>query len=502
MPRSGHLGGVIVRRLLVLILSFLALAYGQQHSVRPPLVAGSFYPADPKELTAMVDGFLAQAKPNPVANLVAIVSPHAGYPYSGSVAAWSYALLKGRKYDRVVVIAPDHMEGFQFVSVFDGDAYSTPLGRVPVDREFARKLAGSNSLIKLSDRGHRAGGERSEHSLEVQLPFLQRVLGEFQLVPVVMGMQSYDACRALGVALAKLVRDSNTLIVASSDLSHYHPYDEAVRLDKKTLNAIQEWDYLSMSRNFEQRIWEACGGGPIIAAMIAAERLGANQATVLRYANSGDTAGDKSRVVGYGAVAISKAAGHATTTSNFVLSPADRAELLRLARKSVETVVRDRKMYEPDPPASEALALERGAFVTLKEHGDLRGCIGYMSPMKPLAVTVREVASLAAVRDYRFPPVSSRELEDIDYEVSVLSPMHRVLDVNQIQPGRDGLLIKQGDTEGVLLPQVATENRWDRTTFLRQTCRKAGLTEECWREPATDIFSFTAVVFGDRKRPT
>jgi AmmeMemoRadiSam system protein B/AmmeMemoRadiSam system protein A len=465
-------------------------------------VAGSFYPADPKELTAMVDGFLAQAKPDPVPNLVAIVSPHAGYPYSGSVAAWSYALLKGRKYDRVVVIAPDHMEGFQFVSVFDGDAYSTPLGRVPVDREFARKLAGSNSLIKLSDRGHRAGGERSEHALEVQLPFLQRVLGEFQLVPVVMGTQSYDACRALGVTLAKLVRDSNTLIVASSDLSHYHPYDEAVRLDKKTLNSIQEWDYLSMSRNFEHRIWEACGGGPIIAAMIAAERLGANQATVLRYANSGDTAGDKSRVVGYGAVAISKAAGHTTTTSNFELSPADRAELLRLARKSVETAVRDRKIYEPGSPASEALALERGAFVTLKEHGDLRGCIGYMSPMKPLAVTVREVATLAAMRDYRFPPVSSRELEDIDYEVSVLSPMHRVLDVNQIQPGRDGLLIKQGDTEGVLLPQVAAENRWDRTTFLRQTCRKAGLAEECWREPATDIFSFTAVVFGDRKRPT
>jgi AmmeMemoRadiSam system protein B/AmmeMemoRadiSam system protein A len=491
-----------VRRFFILVFSFLALACGQQRSVRPPLVAGSFYPADPKELTAMVDGFLAQAKPAPVLNLIAIVSPHAGYPYSGPVAAWSYALLKGRKYDRVVVIAPDHMEGFSFVSVFDGEAYSTPLGRVPVDREFAKKLAGSNSLIKLSDRGHKAGGERSEHALEVQLPFLQRVLGEFQLVPVVMGTQSYEACRALGLALAQLIRDSNTLIVASSDLSHYHPYDEAVRLDRKTLNAIQEWDYLSMSRNFEHRIWEACGGGPIIAAMIAAERLGANQATVLRYANSGDTAGDKSRVVGYGAIAISKETRNTSTTGNFVLSPADRAELLRLARKSVETVVRDRKMYEPDASFSAALALERGAFVTLTEHGDLRGCIGYMSPMKPLAITVREVATLAAMRDYRFPPVSQGELADIDYEVSVLSPMHRVLDVNQIQPGRDGLLIKQGDTEGVLLPQVASENRWDRTTFLRQTCRKAGLAEECWREPATDIFSFTAVVFGDRKRPT
>ncbi len=491
-----------MRKLIIFVLCCCAAACGQQRATRPPLVAGSFYPSDAKELAAMVDGFLAQAKPPAVADPVAIIAPHAGYPYSGPVAAWSYALLKGHKYDRVVVIAPSHIEGFEFVSVFNGDAYSTPLGRVPVDRDFAKKLAGSNVLIKLSDRGHTGGGARSEHALEVQLPFLQRVLGDFQLVPVVLGTQSYEACRALGVALAKLMRGSNTLIVASSDLSHYHPYDEAVRLDRKTLNAIEERDYLSMSRNFEHRIWEACGGGPIIAAMIAAERLGANQATILRYANSGDTAGEKSRVVGYGAVAISKESRQTATGSSFVLSAADRAELLRLARASVETLVRDRKVYEPERQGSEALALERGAFVTLREHGDLRGCIGYMSPMKPLAETVREVATLAAVRDYRFPPVAPGELADIDYEVSVLSPMRRVLDVNQIQPGRDGLLIKQGETEGVLLPQVATENHWDRTTFLQQTCRKAGLTENCWREPSTDIFSFSAIVFGERKRPT
>jgi AmmeMemoRadiSam system protein B/AmmeMemoRadiSam system protein A len=490
-----------MRRVLLFVLVCSCVAFGQQWAVRPPLVAGSFYPADPMELSAMVDGFLARATPAAVPHLVAIVSPHAGYQYSGPVAAWSYALLKGRKYDRVVVIAPSHSEAFSFVSVFDGDAYSTPLGRVPVDRDFARKLAGSNSLIRLSSQGHGNGGERSEHALEVQLPFLQRTLGRFQLIPVVMGTQSYEACRALGLALAKLIRDSNTLIVASSDLSHYHPYDEAVRLDRKTLNAIQEWDYLSMSRNFEQGIWEACGGGPIIAAMIASERLGANRAALLQYANSGDTAGDKSRVVGYGAVAISKEPMQRTTT-NFGPNEADRAQLLKIARRSVETMVREHKMYRVESTASDELGIERGAFVTLRERGELRGCIGYMSPVKPLAITVSEVAVLAAVRDHRFPPVAPGELAEIDYEISVLSPLHRVLDVNQIQPGRDGLLIHQGEIEGVLLPQVAAENGWDRTTFLNQTCRKAGLASSCWKEPITDIFSFTAVVFGEPKPPT
>ncbi len=227
----------------------------------------------------MVDEFLARAAPPAIKEpVLALVSPHAGYVYSGGVAAHSYALLKGRKFDRVVVISPSHVEAFNFSSVYDGDAYATPLGTIPVDKAFAAKLASLNPSIKLSSRGHAASGGQAEHALEVQLPFLQRVLGPFKLVPIVMGQQDYDTCRALGVSLAKLIQGPDTLLVASSDLSHFHPYDIAVKLDRKTLQAIEEWDYLSMSRNFELRVWEACGGGPIVAAMIAAERLGANRA--------------------------------------------------------------------------------------------------------------------------------------------------------------------------------------------------------------------------------
>ncbi|MGA2329552.1 MAG: AmmeMemoRadiSam system protein B [Bryobacteraceae bacterium] len=486
-----------VNRAIALVLLLSAAACGQK--TRQPAVAGAFYPADANELRNMVDGFLAQAAPPAVAGpVVALISPHAGYQFSGAVAAYSYALLKGRKPERVVVIAPSHIEAFGFSAVYDGDAYATPLGTVPVDKAFAAKLASMSPLIKLSSQGHVASGGQGEHALEVQLPFLQRVLGQFKLVPIIMGDQSYDACRALGVALAKLIQGSDTLIVASSDLSHFHPYDEAVKIDHKTLKAIQEWDYLSMSRNFESRVWEACGGGPIVAAMIASERLGATEAVLLKYANSGDVTGDHSRVVGYGALALVKAAGgQASAAPPFSLTQAERDELLKLARTSVETAVRQHRAYDFKGSNSEALMQERGAFVTLKKNGELRGCIGYVAPVKPLSLTVRDVATYAALRDSRFSPVEPSELSQLQYEVSVLSPLRRVLDIKQIEVGKDGLVMRRGENEGLLLPQVPVEQHWNRATFLAETCRKAGLPADAWKDEQTDIFMFTALVFGD-----
>ncbi|MGO9011969.1 MAG: AmmeMemoRadiSam system protein B [Bryobacteraceae bacterium] len=474
---------------------------GQARTIRQPAVAGAFYPADPKELAGMIDGFLAKAAAPPVENLVALVAPHAGYQYSGPVAAYSYALLKGRKFDRVVVIAPSHYEAFSFSSVFDGAAYATPFGQVPVDQAFAAKLAkmGTSSFpIKLSGVGHTPSPDRPEHSIEVQLPFLQRVLGQFELVPIIMGDQSYDACRTLGVALAKLVAGTNTLIVASSDLSHYHTYDEAERIDHKTLKAIGEYDYLDLSRNLDLRVWEACGGGPIVAAMIAAERLGANQARILHYANTGDVTGDRSRVVGYGAVALVKSAGGATAAEPpFSLSRQEKDALLKIARKSVETTVREGKTYQCSAGRMEALEQERGAFVTITKNGELRGCIGSVAPVKPLYLIVREVAMLAALRDTRFRPVTASELGDLQYEISVLSPLRRVMDTREIRVGQDGLLIRARGQEGLLLPQVASEEKWDRAMFLEQVCHKAGLPGRAWQDADADLFRFTALVFGE-----
>jgi AmmeMemoRadiSam system protein A len=301
----------------------------------------------------------------------------------------------------------------------------------------------------------------------------------------------------LGLALAKLIHGSDTLIVASSDLSHYHPYAEATKMDHKTLHAVEEWDYLNMSRNFERRVWEACGGGPIVAAMIATERLGGAKAQVLKYANSGDTTGDRSRVVGYSAVALLKEPSRASTSEKvFSLTRREEDALVEIARKSVEIAVKDHKLYERLPAGLDALSEERGVFVTLTKDGRLRGCIGYVSPTEPLYLAVRDVAALAALNDTRFPAVMPAELGDLDYEVSVLSGLRRVLDMQEIRIGRDGLLVRNGDHEGLLLPQVAVDEHWDRATFLEQACRKAGLPADAWRRADTDVFRFTALVFG------
>jgi hypothetical protein len=474
----------------------------QKNKIREAAVAGSFYPGDKKQLSERVDQLLDQVPYTPVTGrLIGIVVPHAGYVYSGPVAASAYRLLRDHPVKRVVVISPSHVAAFDGAAVYDGDAYSTPLGEIPVDKEFCRRLTGKSPFLKLSDEGHETVRQgRMEHALEVQLPFLQRVLESFSLVPIVMGDQSYETCRVLGLALADLIGEDETLIVASSDLSHFHPYDQAVQLDKKVTTAISEWDYFNLCRNLNARIWEACGGGPIVATMIAAEKLGADESIILKYANSGDVpAGDKSQVVGYTAAAFIKSdQPHGLHPEKaFDLSAGERAHLLGIARHAVEQAVIDGDVYPCDNGGFAALSTDRGAFVTLNEGGNLRGCIGYTSPIKPLFETVRDAAISAAMNDPRFPSVKQDELPRIEYEISVLSPFWKVNDIGQIEIGRHGLLVKRGRREGLLLPQVATDYNWDRKTFLENTCRKAGLPTNAWQETDTDIFMFTALVFGD-----
>lgn len=508
------------RWLMTIVLAGLTTAAAQQppgnpanQKLRPAGAAGGFYPADPSALTAMMNQMLTRVTlPKIDGKIVAAVVPHAGYQYSGPVAAYTYAAIKGQTFSRVVIIAPSHYEAFNFASVFDGDGYVTPLGTVPVDKAFAKKLAKMSPSMRLSDRGHMATREGAEHSIEVQLPWLQHVLGSFTLVPIVMGDQSYESSRALGAALANLILGESrghgkagpeaaggTLIVASSDLSHYHTYKAADTMDHKTLSALEHWDYLSMSRNFQSRVWEACGGAPIVAAMIAAERLGANRAEVLRYANSGDVIGDHSRVVGYSADIFVKAPHADPSVTPFSLNEKQKQKLLDVARRSVEQAVGSRSLYHVGATGDLALDQERAAFVTLTKAGQLRGCIGVTQATEPLYQTVRDIAALAALRDPRFQPVTAQELPQLEYEVSVLSPLEHVSDVKQIHVGQDGLLMKNGLNEGLLLPQVAVDQRWDRTTFLEETCRKAGMNPDCWKDDNTDIFRFTAVVFGDHK---
>lgn len=270
--------------------------------IRRPAVADAFYPGDPDILNKEIEELLNKSETVELnGEIKALVSPHAGYMYSGLVAAVGYKLLAGRAFSVVAIISPSHKEYFSGISVFNGKGYATPLGIVPVASELANKLIEQNPRIISSWAGH-----REEHALEVQLPFLQKSLTNFSIIPIVMGQQDYDTCNILGNALALVLREVPALIVASSDLSHYYPYSEAVKIDKASIDLVESFNETDFMDALEKGISQACGGGPIAAAMVASKKEGANNAKMLCYKNSGDVTGDHAAVVGYLSAAFSK----------------------------------------------------------------------------------------------------------------------------------------------------------------------------------------------------
>jgi len=471
---------------------------------RQPAVAGAFYPDDPVALTKMIAELYAAAEKKTLpGHPLAIIAPHAGYVYSGKTAAMAYKQLEGQQYDVVVVISPSHTVFFQGASVYDGGAYKTPLGTVEIDEELSRKIGTMHPSVYLSNKGHTGGSIRGEHALEVQLPFLQQVLGKFKLVAIVLGDQEETTCRALGEVLASVLHGQNSLIVASSDLSHFHGEKEARKLDGNIERAIEAYDTDKLLNILMSGRGEACGGGPIASAMIASKKMGGEKVMLTDYSTSGQTTGDFAEVVGYlsAVVVSSKAApkrdstkGTQTRKKVVELETQDKEDLLKLARDAVVTTINREKLDVP-PPDSRLLNEKRGAFVTLKIHGMLRGCIGLIRAAKPLYETVIEMARAAAFEDPRFAPLTQDELEHIEIEISILSPLIRVEDINEIKVGRDGLMIVMEMHSGLLLPQVAAENNWNRTTFLEQTCLKAGLPKNSYKDKAAQIYRFSADVF-------
>lgn len=268
-----------------------------EKEIRKSIVAGSFYPGNQSELKNLISGYLQKAKDFNLENIRGLISPHAGYIYSGQVAAYSYKQIAGRDYECIFIIAPSHSELFGFNSVFGGKAYQTPLGTVEVDTDRCNKLCSLpeySGNIKISSHGHRA-----EHSLEVQLPFLQAVMEEFKIVPIVMGKQDKINIESLGNAIGRLFKNENILVVASTDLSHYHSYGVASDLDKQVENYIKDFNPDSFTDAYTTDKLEMCGGGPVAATMIASKELGATASKILCYKNSGDVSGDRNAVVGY-----------------------------------------------------------------------------------------------------------------------------------------------------------------------------------------------------------
>ncbi len=472
-------------------------------SIRRPAVAGQFYSSDPKELRREIEQYIGEADPPALeGDIFALISPHAGYMYSGHVAAWGYSLLEENQFETVVLISPCHVEYFRFASIYDGDAYETPLGLVDIDKNLSEEIASRSDLVKIGPDGHGTGPRgRGEHSLEVQIPFLQVTLGDFRIVPIVMGDQSADIVDGLGEALAVALDGRNVLIVASTDLSHFHDDASARKLDGEFIEKLEAFDAVGLMRSISAGKTEACGGGPSAAAMIASTGLGGTGCTVLKYANSGDVSGDRESVVGYVSAVITgvRGSGSSYIQEESVGNDVDRETrifLLRYAR----SVIRENLGMETDEikrPESPILMEKRGGFVTLKKNGRLRGCIGYIDAVKPLLDTVGEMACSAAFSDYRFDPVIKEEVDDLVIEISVLSPVRETKDTSEIEVGRHGIIISGGDRRGLLLPQVAAEYGWDRNTFLDQTCVKAGLAPGAWKDAGTTIEIFSAEIFSE-----
>ena len=460
--------------LLTLVIPSAALP------VKEPAMAGSFYSVDPAVLRKEIDGWLAAAAGSRREERpVAVVVPHAGHVFSGSVAAYSFTQLRDRDIRTIYLIGPAHRAPLSGVAIYPDGGWRSPLGVVPIDSGKARALLDEGSGIVA-----RPEPFSQEHSLEVQLPFLQRVLGKFTLVPILVGSPTPDSYAIITARLATALRsDPHAILVISTDLSHYHDRSTASRLDGRVTDALTRMAGIELERLLGRGDAEACGGWPVLIGIAAARGAGATTGSVYRYADSGTVSGDTSKVVGYAA------AGFYRTP----LTPLRKAALVTLAQTSLAAAVTGNP--PPSPPATDPLLRADGAaFVTLTTpDGHLRGCIGHIIPRTSLAKSVIDNAAAAALHDRRFPPVTATELSGLLVEVTVLSPLEPVTDPAEIIVGTHGVYLELGQAGSVFLPQVPVEQKWDRKTYLEQLALKAGLPPDAWKKAR--LSRFTAEVF-------
>ncbi len=439
---------------------------------REPAVAGAFYPADSEVLHQQLTDMLDRA-PFQGTHPKAIIVPHAGYIYSGQLAAKAYASLQAQreKIKTVVLLGPAHTVYFSGIAAPADDEFRTPLGTIPIDQQAIEGLVEKLEFVQRLPQPH-----RDEHCLEVQLPFLQEVLENFKLIPLVVGDASPDQVEKV---IDNLWGDESTLIVISSDLSHFHDYETAQALDSQTASAIEGLQPQELNGQ------RACGYLPVTGLLLAAQRRQIKPERV-GLCNSGDTAGDKVRVVGYGAWLLPD---HETKQRG--LSDAQKSSLKKLALASIRHGLETGRpisvdaFIDEDEDGTSLPDYDGAAFVTLKKDGELRGCIGSLSANRPLHEDIAENAFAAAFRDHRFSAVTESELDDIEISVSVLTPPESMTFsseqdlIAQLRPGIDGLIISEGDKRGTFLPSV-WKNYPQADSFLAHLKMKAGLPADYW----------------------
>lgn len=466
--------------------------------VRPATQAGRFYESDARVLSHEVDSLLARHAQSDFEDAAALIVPHAGYYFSGNVAASAYARLHPKKaYQRIFLLGPSHYEWLDGASVNNEvDYYATPLGEVKVDRETARQLIATDSVFSYRPEAH-----DREHCLEVQLPFLQRHLGEVPpIVPIIISTNDFSKLERMAKVLKPWFTDDNLFII-SSDFSHYPSYADACEVDGRTGEAVASGDVGRFIATIEDNArrgirnlsTSACGEFPIITLMLMLDHQ--CQVKHIMYQNSGDIGNhDHSRVVGYHAFTVIRN-GQTQANTDFSLSAEDKKMLKDIALQSIKDSLDGKPIAQPTLNSQfSILNYKCGAFVSLHKQGRLRGCIGHFGEDMPLHQIVAEMARAAAFEDPRFLPVTRDELNDLDIEISVLTPMRRIQSLDEFQLHKHGIYIRKGYRSGTFLPQVADEVNWTKEEFVGHCSQdKAGLGWDGWRD--AELYVYEAIVF-------
>lgn len=489
-----------------LILSILIPFMGcgssnpEPQNIREPAVAGMWYPVDKQELQNMINRFLSQVEPQKIeGELYGVIVPHAGYEYSGQTAAYVFKQLQPLKFNTVIILGPYHgpkrpnvpSVSFRGASVWAKGAYKTPLGLAQIDTVFANRLISYSDKIKFVKEAH-----IDEHSVESEVPFLQVVLRDFKIVPIVMTDQSFETCELLANAIVSAMHkfaQKSVLVVASSDFYHGYSYEECKNITKEAKNLIANYDIKGFYDTFINKN-SACGGGCIIVAMLVGKQLGADKIIPLYTTNSGDVTGNKTGwVVGYGAFLITGG----RTMEWEPLDVSAQNELIKIARQTIEEYVKTGKVIEFEPKSAQ-LKEKRGVFVTIRtKDGALRGCIGHHEADTPLYKLVPEMAIASATQDYRFPPLSKEEIGNIKIKLSVyLCEVHPIKDISEYKLGEHGIIMRKGTYASTFLPEVPKEEGWTVEETCANLCLKAGLPPDAWKEGA-EFYVYKTQVFGE-----
>jgi hypothetical protein len=489
--------------IMVLVSFFSSKGFAHNTSTnRKPYAAGRFYTDSPTELKIQLQQLFSKAQEKKSKNSpLAIIVPHAGYAFSGEVAASAYNQIDPNcKFERIFIIGSSHTAAFEGASVYCSGDYETPLGIVRIDQELVQKLVLENKLLKCYAEPH-----LYEHSLEVQLPFLQYYLKTpFKIVPIIIGSATAETAKKLAAILKPYLNEKN-LFVISSDFSHYPRYENALKVDQATAEAILTNKasrlIAALDDNEKKKVpglsTSLCGWSSVLTLLYMTEEIADLSVDLLQYKNSGDSPlGGRDGVVGYCAISFTSAK-QKSLTSKLSIGDEDRKYLLKLARDTIAEYIRKGTTPEvDDSDLSTTLKTPCGAFVTLTKEHKLRGCIGQFDPEEPLWKVVQSMAISAATKDSRFSPVLSGEIDQLEIEISVLTPLKRIKSIDEFIPGKQGIYIKKGDLHGTFLPQVATSTGWSKEEFLGHCAKeKAGIGWNGWK--TAELYTYEALQIKD-----